>query len=393
MSYIQNFDRRMFLDINGAPAVPYQIIPPNTYYTTPINSCVSPINPYQFSYDQFTSQNPSTVMNFKIRYLVSNVMNIEGNFDIELSDPWGIIIIDDIIWVANSGSGFVSGYNLIGEFYLSINAMGSDNNIVRPSGLAYNSSDDSFILSRGPIREPSLLLIASLDGSISGYNPIVDAFNSKLLVDRGPQNAVYTGIEVVSLIDDDQIRINLLYVTDFFNKTIDVFTGNLEKLDYYFVDEFSSDPIPPDFSPCNIVALDQYLFVIYAKQNPSDLEFVIGGTGTGFISIFSFDGSFIKRFYSRGVLNAPYDIAYVPSSYGYPAGSMMISNYGDGSLNIFDVDGNYISTISDASQNTINFGGLRGLCHNSAQHRLTYFTTTTNYLNNSFVGTLFNTLS
>lgn len=416
MTYQQFRDPYLFRATNGRPIYPIQQGAPNI--TGNSNDCNSirfwtdylvPI-PTPPIYDALTTQLPGTAMNFDIRYIVSNVEGIEGFIDPELSDPWDVLVIDDTIWVSSYNTGLLTGYSYSGDILLQSNVLGTDEFLARPTGITYNYSLASFVITDGPIREPSVIIVVTQDGYICGYNPVVRKFNTVLLANNRDEGAVYTGCEMIRLTRQPQEPVDiavvssnisrnrrnevgslsLLFVTDFFNRRIDVYDGRMNRLNNMpFVDEYSSDPIPDDYAPYNIVAIEQYLYVIYARQNPDDRQFVVGGAGTGYISIFTFDGIFHERFYSKGVLNAPYDISLVPSSYGYPAGSLMVSNFGDGTINIFNNNGIYIDSLSNGNMNTINFGGIRGIHTDPICSRLTYFTTSTNYLDNSFVGTLF----
>ena len=69
------------------------------------------------------------------------------------------------------------------------------------------------------------------------------------------------------------------------------------------------------FSPFNIQAIDGKLYVLYAKVDPADRDEEIA-PGLGYVSVFNPDGSFVKRFASRGRLNAPWGIAKAPARFG-----------------------------------------------------------------------------
>ena len=395
MAFHQNIDRRSFLDANGAPLYRRANNAPNLFSDT--NSCIN-YSPYSwYNFNQVTSatitNDPSIVMNFGVRYLVSNVIGLEGSFDAELDNPWDIAVIDDIIWVSSFNTGYLLGYDMLGTPLFIANIFGSDENIFRPTGICYNQSSTDFVIRRSDIIEASVILIATFDGTINGYNPIVNVSDTILLLDRSDDNCVYTGLHAMSLIDRNNNRQSLLFVADFFNRKIDVFDGNLEILDgFFFIDENSNDPIPRTYAPYNIVAIEDYLYVSYAESNPSAPEHVIGGPNSGYISRYNFNGEFVDRFYSRGVLNAPYDMCLVPSSYGYPSGSIMVSNYGDGSIAILDHDGNYVGSISGPDQNTMNFGGIRGITVNPNHQKSLYYVSSTNYSSDSFVGSIFHKL-
>jgi hypothetical protein len=66
----------------------------------------------------------------------------------------------------------------------------------------------------------------------------------------------------------------------------------------------------PGYSPFNIQAVGEWLFVMYAKVAPDGDE--QAGDGLGFVDVFKPDGSFVRRFASRGTLNAPWALRCHP---------------------------------------------------------------------------------
>ena len=51
---------------------------------------------------------------------------------------------------------------------------------------------------------------------------------------------------------------------------------------------------------------------------------------------FSLDGTFVERVASAGTLDAPWGMAIAPSSFGAMAGDLLVGNFGDGRINIYD---------------------------------------------------------
>ena len=60
-------------------------------------------------------------------------------------------------------------------------------------------------------------------------------------------------------------------------------------------------------------------------------------------------GKLIRRFATRGALNAPWGIAQAPASFGQFGGALLIGNFGDGSINAFDpVSGKLLGALKDS---------------------------------------------
>jgi hypothetical protein len=61
---------------------------------------------------------------------------------------------------------------------------------------------------------------------------------------------------------------------------------------------FNDPSLPGGYSPFNIQSVGEWLYVMYAKVGSDGEE--EKGAGLGFVDIFKADGSFVKRFASRG---------------------------------------------------------------------------------------------
>lgn len=344
-------------------------------------------------YDFIPYQDPSCVMGFTVQKLTSNIQSLAKNLDTNLLDSWGIIIVNDIIWVANSGSGLITGYDLTGKSLMPvINVFGFIGNITQPTGLGHNNNTRAFPIISGPITEASTILISTRDGTVHGYSFMIDPDNSRLLLDNSVKNSVYTGLVIVNVYSCDGALKTILYITDFYNQSIDVYDCDFNKIiDYHFIDEFFEDPIPEDFSPFNIVNIGDLLYVLYAKQNPVDNQYELPGSGNGYINIFNLSGNFIKRFASRGILNTPWGLVLAPTWFGYPSGSIIVGNFGDGTINIFDADGKYLGKLNDKFNNNIYIEGLRGLITNPNYDKILYWTCSASNLKDAYMGSI-NTL-
>ena len=329
---------------------------------------------YEHYYDQLAIpyanyQDPSSAQNFMIEILVSNVQNPTINrFDPNLINPWGIIILNDNVWIANAGSGLITNYNVRGETsMLPITVYGPGSIIMQPVGLVRNSNNNSFIVSSGLLSGPSTIITVTLNGTIHGYSNMVDPKNSILVINNIGIGAIYTGVTLVK---------NILYVANFGNKRIDVFNNNFEPLmGYFFIDRCKHNPIPSDYSPYNIVNVGDYLYVTYVKQNSvSKLEII--GSDNGYINIFTIDGEFVKRFVSQDGLNTPWGLIEAPTVFCYPPGTILVSNFGNGKINAYTHDGYLLGRVLDGNCNEICIDGLRGLVSNNNYDPKIYFTST-----------------
>ena len=80
---------------------------------------------------------------------------------------------------------------------------------------------------------------------------------------------------------------------------------------------FKDPTLPDEYSPYNIQAIGDSLCVMYAKLKTDEPERRTrsGRAEFGYVSVFSTDGTFGRRFASQGTLNIPWGVTIAPSSF------------------------------------------------------------------------------
>jgi len=295
------------------------------------------------------------IVTWRVKYLVSNESSAAAHFDDKLGNPVGIVIANNQIWVANNYSDLLLSFDLHGNrLYAPISLKNVSNLSGSPTGLILNYSGD-FAITSEVQSAPAFLIAVTEHGTIIGYNPTISQLRSYVLVNTQIYGdlVVYKGCAIVD---------TFLYCADFYNNKIDVYNGRYElQTGFPFIDGDITNPIPPDFAPHNIVHIGCYLYVAYAKQIPELPVSVLRGPGLGYISIFNIDGTFVRRFHSRGVLNDPWAMIPAPCECGFPRDGILVGNFGDGTINIFDCTGEFCGKILSVSGNPIVIDGLWGL--------------------------------
>lgn len=308
------------------------------------------------------------VPTWKINYLVSNRVNRAAHQDTKLVNPWGIVIFMNQLWVVSAGSDVVLNYDLFGNRLLGpITTRAQDQMNSFPTGIGINCGG-GFLTTNGNISKAAVFITCDEQGCIETYNPGVNPQSCSVVQNQQISNivAVYKGLAIVN---------NILYLADFFQKKIIVFDSEFKQLTTYpFIDGDSSDPIPSDYGPNNIVNIGQYIYVIWAKQDPNVPVHAVDGPGNGYISVFNLDGSFVRRFTSKGVLNSPWDMIPAPLECGFPPGSFLVTNNGDGRINIFDCQGRYVGPMIGQNGLPITIAGIRGLAPHYTDFSEIFFT-------------------
>ena len=78
--------------------------------------------------------------------------------------------------------------------------------------------------------------------------------------------------------------------------------------------------------------------------------------------MFDKNGNLLQHLIANGVLNAPWGIAIAPSGFGTLAGDLLVGNFGDGKINVFDSStGDHLGNLKDGDGKTIKIDGLWAL--------------------------------
>ena len=169
-------------------------------------------------------------------------------------------------------------------------------------------------------------LFVSEDGTISGWRNAIGMTAERLRT--GSTANVYKGAAFATLSGT-----GYLYAANFSAGTIDVLKGQTSAPD--LTGRFTDPNLPAGYAPFNIQNLGGTMYVSYALQNATKDE-ELKGPGRGFVSAFDLQGNFIGRIASAGLLDAPWGLAFAPSSFGALAGSLLVGNFGDGRINVFN---------------------------------------------------------
>jgi len=273
--------------------------------------------------------------------------------DPNLLNAWGIINIGGVLWVAANGNGTVNSYDLTGNpLPTVVQVLAAPGVPAAPDGLVANNTA-GFQITNGIITAPALWIVATEDGTISAYNPLVNLTNIILpIINNSASGTVYKGITIAG---------SLLYAVDFHNNKVDVFDSNFNQLSGFpFIDGDPINPIPSNFAPFNIATINNLLYVTYAKQLPPDNHDDERGPGNGFVDIYTQAGIFVRRLVTRGVLNSPWGLILAPHRLELPPNSILVGNFGDGRINAFDNDGHFLGALTDCFPHPTSYSKLMG---------------------------------
>jgi len=288
-----------------------------------------------------------------VHNLVSDLPGMADHQDPNLRNPWGNGFGTTPFWIGNNKSGTSTLYDGTGAaipLIVKIPAAGGASTPGPVTGVIFNSFSSNTAAFNAAPGKPAVFLFCSEDGVISGWNPTVDSPNAHILADRSATGAVYKGCAL-----GGTASAPLLFAANFNSAKVDVFDAGFNLVN---TSAFADTAIPAGFAPFNVQVLGGKVYVAYALQN-SAKHHDVAGAGNGYVAVFDMSGTLLSNLIMQGPLNSPWGFAIAPSSFGIFAGSLLVSNFGDGKINAFDpVTGASRGFLMDAAGNPIAIPGL-----------------------------------
>jgi uncharacterized protein (TIGR03118 family) len=276
---------------------------------------------------------PALAQNYTVHPLVTDDQTVLATLpygpaptvDPALINPWDETNTPSGRWViANAGGsgagvpGTITIYNSAGVIERSTIA------VPQGSSPPYGPTGVTNVIGAGfklPHGVAASYLTDNLDGSISGWSGNDQV--RTIVPGRGPGGnlAAYTALEVGT-----SGGATYLYAANNITGTIDVFDTNFSKVTLAgsFVDP---GPNPDGLVPYNIENIGLHLWVTYAVPGPAASAAPLG---SGFVSEFNMDGTFVRRFATGGNLSSPWGITIAPANFGKFSNDVLVGNFNDG---------------------------------------------------------------
>ena len=263
--------------------------------------------------------------------LVSDVRGLADHLDPNLVNPWGVSFSPTgPFWVSDAGTGVATVYDGQGRSFPIgkplIVKIPVPPGVVQPSaptGQVFNGAG-GFNVAPGI---PAVFLFATEEGTISGWNPAAGP-DAIIKVNRSAFGAVYKGLAIAPSASGVHI-----YAANFHAGAIEVFDSNFNPV--ALAGAFVDLTLPVGYAPFNIQNVGGELFVTYALQDAAKKDDV-AGPGNGYVNEFDVNGNLIRRFATRGTLNAPWGVVRAPAGFGAFGGDLLVGNFGDGRINAFN---------------------------------------------------------
>ena len=299
--------------------------------------------------------------------------------DSQLVNGWGLTRFPTSpFWVSDNVTGFSTLYNGAGQKRALVvtipPAPSSGAALGTPTGDVANGTGQFKVSANGKTGSP-LFIFATLDGTISGWSPGVDATHAIIASDQSGRGAVYTGLALGTNANG-----NFLFATDNGpNSRIDVFDS-----DFHLVKSFTDAAIPQSFAPYAVHNINGQLWVAFGGNKAA----------SGFVDVFDTDGNLIRHFAANGPLHSPWGMALAPVDFGPFSNALLIANnIPKGRINAFDPStGQFLGTLRDATGQPIVidqvwgilFGGDAPMNTNGLHNQLFFTAGPSNYAHGTF---------
>jgi uncharacterized protein (TIGR03118 family) len=329
---------------------------------------------------------------YKRTDLVSNQAGAASTQDPHLVNGWGLVALPTSpFWVSDNGTGFSTLYTGAGQqihLFVTVppaptspaGSLGTPTGIV--GNISPNPTDFTFMNKENDKSGAAVFIFATLDGTISAWNPVVDGVDpttglshATIAADSSSFGAVYTGLAIA--VNSSQ-QAFLFAADDGPNRRVDVFDSTFK-----LVHSFSDPGIPKGFAPYGIQTIGDQIWVTYTALNKAQ---------GGFVDVFDTGGTLVKHFAVHGPLHSPWGIAQAPSDFGPMSNAILISNnISRGRINAFNPQtGQFLGPLRDASGKPIEVDGIwalqfgQGGGPNGAPNQLFFTAGPNNYANGLF---------
>jgi uncharacterized protein (TIGR03118 family) len=277
--------------------------------------------------------------------LVSNTAGVGTTTDPQLLNPWGIsILTGQDFWIANNNSGTSTLYD----------AEGNKNALVvtipgatrNPNGNCSPGCPTGTVSNgNGGYFGGGSFIFDTEDGIIANWTGGTSAV---VAFDNSASGAVYKGLALLNS--------TFLLAANFNSGKVDVFDQNFNLTS--LSGSFTDPKLPTGFAPHGIHVIGNQIYVAYAMQDAPKHD-AQPGTGLGQVDIFDINGNYVSTFVAAGgKLNAPWGVVETPSTFGTFPNAILVGNFGDGTINAFDTTGKFLGQLTDSSNNALVNPGL-----------------------------------
>ena len=279
--------------------------------------------------------------------LVSNTAGVANTTDPQLLNPWGISLLPgQDFWIANNNSGTSTLYDNQGkkDTGLVVTIPGATGN---PSGNCSPGCPTGNVSNgNGSYFSGGQFIFDTEDGLVANWNGTSNT--ATVAFDNSASGAVYKGLALLNS--------TFLLAANFNSGKVDVFDRNFNFTS--LSGSFTDPKLPAGFAPHGIHVIGNQIYVAYAMQDAAKHD-AQPGAGMGQVDIFDANGNFVSTLVAAGgQLNAPWGVVAAPATFGAFPSAILVGNFGDGTINAFDTTGKFLGQLTDSSNKVLVNPGL-----------------------------------
>ncbi len=279
--------------------------------------------------------------------LVSNTAAVATTTDPQLLNPWGISFIPgQDFWIANNNSGTSTLYDSNGtkDTALVVTIPVATKN---PNGNCSIGCPTGNVANGNSIYfGGGQFIFATEDGLIANWTGVSNT--AAVAFDNSASGAVYKALTLLNS--------TTLLAANFNSGKVDVYSSSFTLTS--LAGSFTDPNLPAGYAPHGIHVINNQVYVAYAKQDAAKHD-AMPGAGLGQVDIFDTNGNFVSTFVAAGgQLNAPWAVVAAPSTFGAFPNAILVGNFGDGIINAFDTTGKFLGQLTDSSNKVLVNPGL-----------------------------------
>ena len=282
---------------------------------------------------------------YKVTNLVTTHKTGAPHHDPNLVNAWGLSFLPTSpFWVSDNGTGKTTIYDPSGNLLLTVKVpSASGTGIGSPTGQVANPSKGIFIVRKGTLKGAAAFIFATLDGTISGWNPNVDMNNA--IVAFRKSGDMFTGLAIATVGSN-----RFLYATDAAHNKVDVFDSSFK-----LVSSFTDPHTPAGLAVYGIQTIHGKIYITLG----------IPGSKAGAVDVYNPSTKMLKRLSTNragGTLDEPWGLAISPSNFGHFSNALLVGNVANGHINAFNPStGAFLGTLKNTAGKPITLSGLWAL--------------------------------
>jgi uncharacterized protein (TIGR03118 family) len=149
-----------------------------------------------------------------------------------------------------------------------------------------------------------------------------------------------------------------LYAANFRSGAVEVYDGSFKPI-ALAPGAFVDPNVPAGWAPFNVFRIGQQIYVTWGQQDAQQEDPV---PGTGRVSVFNQDGTFVRSLAQGAWFNNPWAVVRAPATFGTFSNLILVGNFSSGTIGVFHPNtGAFLGFLKNTSGKNIVIPGLWGI--------------------------------